>query len=252
MRRAIIVVSLLAAGAARAAGTPPPSCPIGSAWTQTWTNGAGNLTYKLTSPCYVTFDTDFIITAQVIDTLCVPPSYTDQVQVGTGYQISDTRLDGSNATSVIGGAGSPGFGGVGMITVFDGQWVTTVKQHYGPGGTPTNHKIAFSFTPRIDTGCTLPSHFWSATIVGTTTYDPYATSSSDPGLVGTDTGTGSSSDPGLVGTDTGSSSSSTGSPGAAGPGASTPSGGCGSSGVAPALIGLAALAAAGWPRRRRS
>jgi hypothetical protein len=239
VRRAIIVVSLLAAGAARAGGTPPPSCPAGSAWTQTWTQpdplSGTALTYTLTSPCYVVFDTDFVITARVTDTLCQPPSWPDLVNVGIFYKITDTRLDASNATSVLAGRGSPpgapGSGGIGYVTAFDGQWLTTVKQHYGPGGTPTDHRIAFSFIPRNADDCSLPGMGWTTEIVGTTTYDPYATS--------TDSGT----PPGDSG------SASTGS-GPAAPAAS--SGGCGSSGVAPAFIGLAALFAAARPRRRSS
>ena len=246
MRRAVIVVSLLAAGAARAAGTPPPSCPAGSAWTQTWTQPdpawGTAITYTITSPCYVVFDTDFVITARVTDTLCQPPFLSsDFATVGSAYKITDTRLDASNATSVIAGlgspAGAPGSGGIGLVNVFDGQWLTTVKQHYGPGGTPTNHQITFSFMPRNADDCTLPAHGagFTATLIGTTTYDPYA-SATDSGSLPGDSGS----------TTTGSGAGA--SPGGAAPAPS--SGGCGSSGVAPAIIGLAALAAAARPRRR--
>jgi hypothetical protein len=224
VRRSIAFILLFTAGIARANGTPPPSCPIGSAWTQTWsrpdTYTSTALTYKLTSPCYVTFNTDFVVTVSVSDTLCVSST---PVTSGTQWSVSDTRLDGSNATSVIGGYHSPG-GGAGMVYTVNGSFVTTVAQHYGPAGTPTDHQIKLSFIPRDVDVCGASAHFWPGpTLIGTTTYDPYGTTS--------DAGTGASSAP-------------------AGAAPADSAGGCASTGVTPALLGLAALVAAGWPRRR--
>jgi hypothetical protein len=223
LRRSLAVAALLAATVARANGTPPASCPIGSAWTQTWsqpdTYTPTTLTYSLTSPCFVTFNTDFVVTVAVSDTLCVSST---PVSSGTQWAVSDTRLDGSNATSVIGGYGSPG-GGVGMVFTVNGSFVTTVAQHYGPAGTPTDHRIKLSFIPRDVDACGPSAHFWPGpTLIGTTTYDPYGPTSDG--------------------------SASTAAPAAAAPADSA--GGCASAGVTPALLGLAALAAAGWPRRR--
>jgi hypothetical protein len=247
MRRVIALAVLVAAAEARAAGTPPPSCPIGSAWTQSWTQsdtgGATGVTFNLTAPCHVLFDTNFVVTAQVTDTLCNTGTST----VGSGWKITDTRLDGSNATSTIGGVGSPGYVGAGLVRTLDGQWLTTVQQRYTAPLLPTDHRMALTFYARTKDACAGSAHFWSATVIGTTTYDPYAdTSVVDPAPP-------ASTDPG-TGTSTGGSG---GAPVAAAPtpsvtSTSADSGGCGSSGVTPALLGIAALAAASFPRRRRA
>lgn len=217
MRRAVALAVLLVASLARAAGTPPPNCPIGSNWTSTWTQpdiangGATGLTMQLVSPCYVIFDTDFVVTVQATDTYCNSGSQT----VGSQWRVTDTRLDGSNATSIIGGYGSPGYRGIGMVQTLDGAWVTTVKQRYT--GTPTDHRIALQFVPRDVDVCLGSAHFDFVSVIGTTVYDPYAT---------------------VVDTTP---------PAAPAP---EPIGGCASAGVTPALLGLAALVAAAWPRRR--
>jgi hypothetical protein len=244
VRTAIAFLTLLAATAAQAAGTPPASCPIGKGWTQTWTRAdptyGTTLTYSITSPCYVTFDSDFVITTRVSDPLCVllqpDPSLR---QSGFRWNVTDTRFD-TGVVTTIAGARVNGVSSFAPIVTdsspVEGEWVATVKQHYGPGGTPTDHRIKFTFTPRVVDGCSLPGMGWSATLIGTTTYDPYAETTLDPLAVPTD----------VVSSD--NSTSGAGSP----PPPAVESGGCGSTGVAPALIGLAALAAAGWPRRRRS
>lgn len=217
MRRAVAVAVLLAASLARAAGTPPPNCPIGSNWTSTWTQpdiangGATALEMKLISPCHVVFNTDFVVTVQATDTYCNSGSQT----VGSSWSVTDTRLDGTNATSTIGGLGSPGYGGIGLVRTFDGAWVTTVKQRYT--GSPTDHRIALGFRPRLEDSCGGTAHLYAVTVIGTTVYDPYATVED---------------------------------PTAPAAPAAEPSGGCASAGVTPALLGLAALVAVAWPRRR--
>ena len=238
MRTPLALAILLAAAVARAAGSPPPSCPAGTYWTQTWTRAdplwGTTLTYAITSPCFVTFDSDFVITARVSDPLCVMLQSDPALrQSGFRWNISDTRFD-TGVVTTIAGARVNGVSSFAPIITdnspVEGEWVTTVKQHYGPGGTPTDHRIKFSFTPRTVDDCALPGMGWTATIVGTTTYNPYA-AATDAEAVQT------------PGTEPGG-----GNPASA---AAPSSGGCGSSGVAPALIGLAALAGAAWPRRRR-
>ncbi len=180
MRRAVAAAVLLAASLARAAGTPPPNCPIGSNWTSTWTRpdvangGATGLTMELVSPCHVTFDTEFVVTVKATDTLCTTGLQT----VGSQWSVSDTPLDGSSATSIIGGFGSPGYVGVGLVQIVDGAWVTTVKQRYT--ATVTDHRMALTFGPRDVDVCGAPAHYWGVTVIGTTVYDPYATETMRP------------------------------------------------------------------------
>jgi hypothetical protein len=241
-RTALALAVLLFASVAEAAGVPPPGC-VGTLRTKSWTQaddpdfnvnaGAGSsIAFTITVPCYVTFDTDYIITAQVRDTRCTAANYAAHPAafapppyiVGNHWNITDTP--DATPLSTIAGAGLNGVSGFAPIKLrsdgaFDGTWLTTVKQHYGPAGTPVNHLIGFTFIPRDPNGCFVGAMGWQPQWVATTVIDPYP----DATVV----------DPLLPGGAT----------------ASAESGGCGSSGVTPAFLGLAALVAAGWPRRRR-
>lgn len=247
LRRTVALAALLLASVAEASGTPPPGC-VGSLQTKTWAQLDANYDYGPTTitttavyfsvsvPCYVTFDTDFVVTVSVRDELCNPSGTGSYGSGGSNYtggsyfagdmwNVTDTP--DASALTTIAGVGytvaSPGF----MKLAFDGTWVATVTQHYGPSGTPTNHTMGFRFIPRVKDGCYVGAMNWQPQWITTTVIDPYPdTTVVDPGPV-----------------------PSTG-PGGTGSTAGTGSGGCGSSGATPALLGLAALLAAAWPRRR--
>lgn len=206
MRRLVALAVLILASVARAAGAPPPSCPAGTDWTRTATDSVGQTTYRITGPCFVTFPANFVVTVSVTDT--AHPS----AWVGSRWSVVDTRIDAGSVSTTIASGSS-------VDTDPSGGWVTTCSDRYTVAP-PVNHRIEFHFT---DLGDGAGAHGWSASLVGTVTYDPYP--SPPPEAAPTE-----------------------GAPAAAPPEA----GGCGSSGVAPALLGLAALAAAAWPRRRRA
>jgi hypothetical protein len=234
VRQSFALALLLAAFTARAAGTPPASCPAGTYWTQSTSDGfTPGTTYTLTAPCYVTFPADFVVTVTVSD-----PAHSTAFAVAANWSVTDTRLDTQAVTTLASGS---------WIDTSTNPWVRSYHDVYSTG-TPVNHRIAFNFT---DLGDGASGHSWSPSLVGTVTYDPYpdpstATSSGSGG--GTDPGASTSTGSGAGGADPGTSSQAGSS---AGTGSGASGGGCGSAGVAPALLGLAALAAAAWPRRRR-
>jgi uncharacterized protein (TIGR03382 family) len=247
MRRSLALAVLLVASLARAAGTPPASCPIGTNWTEVWTRSDPSygtvLRYEVTSPCHVFAGTDFTITVRVQDPLCVMLQADWSLrQSGFKWKLTDTRIDNNLVTTLAAATGwSP------IITDSaspEGEWVLAVTTRYS--GIATDHRIGFSFTPRVVDDCYLPGMGWSATVIGTTTYDPYPPGSTDPGGVTTPVDPVPPStvvDPVPPSTTVG--------PDPEGPSTTTVAiTGCSSSGVTPALLGLVALLAAGWPRRR--
>jgi hypothetical protein len=257
MRRLVALAVLLLASLANASNGPPnapPSCPAGTSWTRTysqldpdvdpWIGTTTAVYYSVTAPCWVQFDSDFVITATIRDLKCNnlagqadAAGYTVPITVGNRWNITDTALDTGNVTTIAGARVNGASGYAAMQVGLDGTWVTTVRQHYGPAGAPTNHRIGFTFLPRVKGGCYVSGMNWTPGLVGTVTYDPYGPSTVDPPVDAT-------TDPIVVPTTDPLSSGA-----ADGMGGGT--GGCGSSGATPALLGLVALTAAAWPRRRR-
>jgi hypothetical protein len=267
VRAAVVLAALLFASVAEAAGVPPPGC-VGTTWTRTWSRIDTDLDpftlqttavyFKIQAPCYVTFDTEFVITTKVVDERCAPGDV-----VGNHWNITDTDMT-SGITSTIAGAGVGGLTGFSGIflnpTAPDPSWVFTVSQRYRPPSAAVNHRIGFRFLARKDSDCFVSGMNWSAEIIGTTTYDPYPdTSTADPTPpASTDPAPPASTDPGVPGSTDGGGTGDVvvgvgGAPVMTPPATpSAESGGCGSSGVTPALLGIAALVAAGFPRRRRA
>ncbi len=210
MRHAVAVAALVIAGTASAAGAGgPPGCPTGTDWTRSITDSYGETTYRITGPCFVTFPADFLVTVTVSD-----PVRTSS-WVGSAWTIVDTRLDVTGASTTIGSGPS-------VVTDPSGLWTRSFHDVYS-SGTPVNHTIKFNVTD-LGQGASA-GHYWTPSIIGTITYDPYpeAVVSTDPGL------------------------STTGVPYVHQEVETT---GCGTSGALPALLGLAALGVAAWPRRR--
>lgn len=260
MRRLVTLAVLLAAPVAGASNTPapgnaPPGCPAGTNWTRTYAQidagvdpYAGTTTavyYTVIAPCWVRWDTDFVVTAMIRDEKCNDlhgqadaGAYTFPVTVGNRWNVTDTPLDTGIVTSIAGARVNGMSGYAAMDVGLDGTWVTTVRQRYT--GSVTDHRIGFTFIPRSRNGCYVSGMAWSPPLIGTVTYDPVDPAPGDAPLVATpDAAPLATSEAG--GTVAGGTA----------PGAPEATGGCGSSGVTPALLGLAALAAASGPRRRR-
>jgi hypothetical protein len=215
MRRLLVLALLLAASVARAAGTAPASCPAGTYWTRSQTAAGPNLsgtTYTITAPCFVTFGADFVVTVSAANT---NPAWFNHY-TSVPWEVDDVRIDASSATSILGRGG--------LLTLdASGLWTQALHNAYTTGA-PVNHRIEFHYYD-VGNNPDFPSaHGFSASFIGTVTYDPYPDSSVTP----------------PVGT------------APANPAATPPesSGGCGSTGTVPALLGLGAVLAAAWPRRR--
>jgi len=152
---------LILGGAATAFAQTCPSPPTpDSNWIESWSDRFNQTTYTLTAPCKVFVGVPFNITATVTDATHTLTS------VAFLWSLED------NGITVAGG----GFNWLDVDGA--GQWQLTLTQTYTDA--PIDHQLNFKFT---DLGKGGGAHWWSNTIIGHITVDPFPPLVAAPALL---------------------------------------------------------------------